>query len=240
MNTVNDAVIEKLQKILNLAQAGRGATQGEMEAAMARAKEIALKHNIELSSVTPNADNGKNKETITIDKHTLRVRSQTQQKYHRWIFAVLKECFGIRVITGGSTIWFVGESVDVLICTQLFPWLEDVFYSTYNKAANAGIVQRNAAGKNGIYSGLYLGLVAANKREEAKLTKEEMGCMALVLVKKEDLIKAKVEEEFPTLRTPKARSLEISGRGQAHGYTKGKSIRLNQTGSGSAAGQLKG
>jgi hypothetical protein len=54
---MNDAVVDKIRKCLNLAN-GKNATQGEMENAMAKAKEIALRHNIELASI--NLSEGRN------------------------------------------------------------------------------------------------------------------------------------------------------------------------------------
>lgn len=240
MNTQNEAVIEKLRKVLNLAN-GLNATQGEMEAAMARAKEIALRHNIDLARIELNKDNGKGTADLKIEKHTLKIRSKHEQKYHRWIYAVFQECFDIKVIrtSWGGTVYFIGETVDVMICTELFPWLENVFYRTYLKAKKEGRAMPCAADKNGVYWGLYRGIVEVNKREEQKLNKEEATCMALIVRRKEDLVQAKVEEEFPELEKARKSKLTTNAAAMSFGYNEGKKIRLNQTGAGQQQGQLK-
>src|SRR5688572_7353970 len=122
MTNVSEDIIEKLTKILRLAT-DKGATAGEVEAAMGKAKEIAIRHNLDLASIDLNTDTGRKTE-IKIDRADIKIRSKNEQKYHRPIYAVMMECFGVRVITlsfGG--VCFVGETVDVLICKQLFPWL---------------------------------------------------------------------------------------------------------------------
>jgi predicted DsbA family dithiol-disulfide isomerase len=53
---VDENVIEKLKKVLNLAN--RGGTQGEAEAAFRRAKEIAMRYNIDLASIEVGASAG--------------------------------------------------------------------------------------------------------------------------------------------------------------------------------------
>ncbi len=235
----HNEVIEKLQKVLNLAN-GLNATQGEMEAAMGRAKEIALRYNIDLASVELNKDNGKTGAGLKVEKHTLKIRSKHEQKYHRWIYNALQACFGVKVIrTHGGTVYFIGATVDVLICSQLFPWLEQVFYQTYWRAKKAGVVVSCAADKNGIYYGLYLGIVEVNSREEEKLTQTEKSCVALVLRRKEDLIKAKVKEEFPFLRKVKQSQFTTNTGAMDHGRQEGRKINLRQTGSGTPQGRLE-
>ncbi len=59
-------ILEKLKKILRLA-ANEAATPGEVEAAMARAKEIAMQHNIDLAMVDHTDPNTKAK-SIEVEK----------------------------------------------------------------------------------------------------------------------------------------------------------------------------
>lgn len=88
MNASND-VIEKLKKVLNLAT--RGATEGEMEAAWKRAKEIAMRYNIDLASVDVSDSKSTSKKKAEAGKFS--IRSKYEQPYHRWVNFVLEECF---------------------------------------------------------------------------------------------------------------------------------------------------
>lgn len=241
-SNVSDAILERIRKCLALAN-GKNATQGEMEAAMGKAKEMALRYGVELASI--NIAAGKDAGAgLTTDRKDTTLRSQREQRYHRFIYNVFQVVFGVRTIT--STKWvegqgrqavcyFVGESNDVAICLELFPWLEDVFYSTYYRAMKEGKVYSCAAHKNGIYFGLSQGIIAANKREEAKLDTQDSKTWALVRVSKEALVTKRVEEEFPDLRKAKQSRVQVNNQAYAIGHAKGKTVNLNQVGSNSNA-----
>jgi len=239
MNEVTDAVVDKIRKCLNLAH-GKNATPGEMAAAMGKAKEIAMRYNIEIASI--NLSEGKSAAaSMTTDKVGLHLRSKNEQLYHNPIYRVLRAVFGVRTIRigkGRGGIILVGESHDVAICKELFPWLEDVFYATYYKAKRAGQVISCAAHKNGIYVGLEHGIIEANKKEEAKLNKEEASCMALMVVDKTAMVDQRVEEEFPDLKEARNTTSQVAGFATQIGYNKGKSIKLNQLGGQTNHGQL--
>ena len=234
----NQEVLEKLKKILTLAN-DAGAQPGEVEAAMAKAKEIAMRHQIELASVDLHGTDEEKACGIEVQRVNVKFRSQRPQKYHRFICALFSKIFGVTTVQTWQQYVFIGEAVDVAICQALFPWLEDVFYSTYNKAANAGIITRCAASKNGIYSGLYRGILDANRREEAKLSTEDKSKWALVVVNKEALVQQRVAQEFPTLTKSRNRALSSDAVARMHGYQKGRQINLhNQVGGSNAAGRL--
>jgi len=237
---MNTAIIEKLKKILILAN-DKGAQPGEIEAAFGKAKEIAMRHGIDIAGIDISGkDEGKDgADTMTIERVDVATRSKNPQKYHRFICALLQEVFGVSVIRLWDCYVFIGEATDVAICRALFPWLEDVFYSTYYKAKLAGIVISCAADKNGIYSGLYNGMLSANRKAEAALNTEDRSKWAMVVRSKESLVKAKVEEEFPTLQQARRSRLSTNSRAWDHGYREGQKIRLNQVGtSGTGSRQL--
>jgi len=226
-NTPSDEILEKLAKILRLAN-NSAATPGEAEAAMGRAKALAMQHQIDLAMVNLTEKSSKGID-IKVQRTDVGIRSQKFQVYHKYIWWTLQDVFGVRVIRfGKSRFCFVGEATDVLVCCQLFPWLEDVFYSTYNEAAKRGVVQRNAAGKNGVYWGLQNGLVKANKQEEQKLDAKQQQCWGLVVRSKEQAIDAQMAVDFPKLKSTKARDLNMDWNGFRHGKEKGEKIKLDQ------------
>lgn len=227
--TTNDAIIERIRKCLALAN-GKNATQGEAEAAMGKAKEIAMRYNLDIASIA--LQEGKNPaDSLEIGKEELQIRSQREQPYHRYIYMVLREVFCVRTVRFyNGRLVFVGEKTEVVIAKALFPWLEEVFYQTYYTALKAGLVLSCAAHKNGIYLGLAHGIVAANKREEAKLQKQEQQVWALVVRGKEEKIEEALHNEFPDLQ--KGRSVQRSASAAAIqlGRAKGQNINLRQVG----------
>ena len=233
-----DEIVERIRKCLALAN-GRNATPGEMEAAMGKAKEIAMRYQIDIASIDMKAGKSAGA-SLNIDKTQLRVRSKNQQQYHRWIYGVLREVFGIRVITQGPLIYFIGEATDVTISKELFPWLEEVFWSTFMRGVKSGLLEQyRAADRNGCYCGLYQGIIRNNEREEEKLNTTDKACMALIVIDKTALIEKRVEQEFPEMRKSKKRSLQMSSRSHAHGYATGIKTTLRQSGAGATRGQLQ-
>lgn len=224
-----DEIVDRIRKCLALAN-GRNATPGEMEAAMGKAKEIAMRYNIEIASI--NMNEGKSAgSSLTIDKGAVKIRSKRPQQYHRWIYSTLMEVFSIRVITHGSSAYFIGEASDVAISQELFPWLEDVFWSTFYKAAKAGILEQyNSAHRNGCYQGLYIGIIRVNKREEEKLNEKDKQCWGLIVRDKSALIDQRVEEDYPDLEKAKSRGLKTDWNAYKHGVAKGQQVNLRQTG----------
>jgi hypothetical protein len=242
---MNNAVIEKLKKILALANC-KGAQPGEVEAAMAKAREIALQNEIELSSIDLNSEE-KTKDAFNVTSDaSLRTRSKFKQPYHRWIFSVLQTVFKVTVIEHShntyngvvvSRITLVGAEVDVAIAKEVFTYLEGIFPATFRRFITAGQLVERAAHMNGCYRGLYFGIVEANKKEEAKMT--QTGNWALVVRKKEDLVKAKVAEMFPNLKNSRNTKREMSAYAEGLGYEKGKAINLRQVQGAKASSSLR-
>lgn len=240
----NDNLLEKLKKILRLANC-QSATPGEAEAAMARASELARKHNIDLAMVNFQSDPTGSKLEMSVDRQQCGIRSKRFQMYHQNIWHVFQQLFGVEIISfrsGRDYIYFVGTSADIAVCQTLLPWLEDVFCSTYNQATSAGRLDRNRINQRSVYYGLQHGIVKANRlaeeRQKQTMSDQEKNCFALVLRKKEEVIAEKMKEFFPDLKYRKSKQVDVDERAYNHGLTKGSQIRLDQTGVGPKQSQL--
>jgi len=235
-NKVSDEVIEKIRKCLNLAH-GRGATQGEMEAALGKAKEIAMRYHLDIAGISMEDKSGKNKSAITTDKGSVKIRSKHFRPYHRYVCATLMEVFGIRVIRSWQSFVFIGETFDVAVCVALFPWLEEAFWDCYWQIRKSyGETEYVAGTANGAYMGFYNGILAANKRAEASLSTAEKQSWALVVVDKNALVEQRVKQEYPELGKSRKSSIRAFNDGAYHtGYAKGKQVNLRQVNGGSGA-----
>lgn len=236
---MNEEIIEKLQKIMALAN-GRGATQGEMEAAMARAKEIAMRHGIELASL-PAREEGKSRLAEEVKSHNpgLKTSTRYEHPYHNWVLVSLQNVFGVRFLfTRGRigshpylrNMWIVGTEADVALAVALFPWLENLFPKLFLKQARAGVLDKSFAAQNGFYTGLSRGISEANQREEAKLNPEDASKWALVVRSKADAIEELMKSLVPKNKNKKDKKdrKRYDGEAYAAGVQKGGEINLNQ------------
>lgn len=229
-------IIDKIRKCLNLAN-GLNATPGEMEAAMAKAKELAMRHSIELASI--NMEQGKSVsdgDTISKDS-TLRTRSKYQQPYHRWMIGALQEVFGVTIIksifheTNGvriTAIHVIGDATDVEITKVMFPYLEKIFPRILSAAVSKGSLRYSAADTNGCYRGLYEGIVTANKREVEKLNQTDKSLWGMVVFDRSKAIEKVVKEAFPGVMHHRSRAQKANMTAFAYGRAEGEKINLRQ------------
>ena len=237
--------MDKLRKILSLAN-GMNATQGEIENAMAKAKELAMRHSIDLADVDLDEGQGPAPIEIEVDKETT-TRSEYQQPYHSPVLHILKKVFGVHAIRnitscyGGTRvnhITLVGDPFDVAIAKVIFPWLEKLFPKSLSALVRRGQLTYCAADTNGYYNGLCHGIIKANAKEEAKLNPADSETWALVVRNKETAIAARVEEEFPNLKKGDGRKREFNHGAAAMGFIHGKRINLSQVGRGTEKSQI--
>jgi hypothetical protein len=238
----NQAIIEKLKKILILAN-NAGATEGEVASAMARAKEIAMRHAIDIGGI--DITNAKERKSILqTDKAESKIRSKHPQRYHRFICGVFKQVFGVESVqtwsraSDGPCYVFIGESTDVAICTALFPWLEEVFCKLpFKVIREKGFPESNGV-KNAVYQGLYYGIIESNKKAEAALSSDDKNKWAVVVRNKDVAVQARLHQEFPRLTQGRSSRLTTNSAAQQHGYEAGRKINLSQVGGGAARKQV--
>lgn len=236
-----------LKKVLSLAN--RGGTPAEAEAALVKAKEIAIRYNIDLASVDVSEEETKKGIQVEANKD-LKTRSKYRQPYHTCIARVLMECFDVHVIwqvtreqNGISVnhVTIIGEKMDVAICKELFPWLEKIFPKTLSKAVSAGLLTYSMADTNGCYHGLEEGIVAANKKAEQDLhlSASDTNKYAMVLRSKKDKVEELVETLYPNLKSRRTRSIKSNYGAFAYGQSEGHKIKLGQMGGGAPLKRTK-
>ena len=220
---MNNEIIEKLQKIMALATGG--ATQGEMEAAMGRAKELAMKHGIELASL-PAREQNRSRLALDIENNSgLKLSTRYEHPYHTWVLQTLEKAFGLKLILSRGRI-------------GSHPWLEGLFPKLYGKAVKEGRLPKNFAAANGFYYGLYQGILSNNKRQEDALTGSDKTNWALVVRSKEEQIAETVALAFPELKKAKASHKKYNGQAINHGVLQGSKIKLNQVHGAGSAGAI--
>lgn len=234
-----EEILAKISKCLNLAN-GKNATDGEIAAAMAAAKKIANAHNIELASVDWKAGD-KSKPGLEAEAKGVKFRSRKEQMYHKYIYYVLMDCYGLRILSSPYSLTFVGEKTDVAICQLIFPWLEDLFFQSHWKKLKLGLVRDNASDRRSVYLGFARGIIAVNLKTDKEESTGDQNKMAIVLRDKKTVIQNYIEQLFPDLKTRKDKSKsELNGHAYSLGMQEGKKINLSGLSAGKATGQLTG
>lgn len=228
--SVDSTVLQKLQKILSRADTSRGATEAEAQAAMAAAQRLAIQHNLDLAAVMASgpADAPAKLET---DKVEL-VAPNKHRPYSEPIAHVLQDCFDVSVIWVGrdARAVIIGEKTDVQLATYCWGWLQQTFPRLFRQYCDArGLPFLTGIPRRSYYVGLSRGIRESNQRQraEAKTDKATGQSFALVLVKKEELVQARVAEEFPMLRNMARRTRSMDHEAFAHGQLEGRKIKLN-------------
>lgn len=246
---INEEVIDKLSKILALAN-DPAATTGEMEAALGKAKELALRYGVSLASV-PTGRESKKGPALKVETNTSLVpKTRFKHAYHDPIFSVLIQVFGVRILltkhrehssthVSISNIYIIGEETDVALALVVYPWLERLFPRLFTTAIRDGeVADRNRPAQNGFFWGLARGLIAVNKREEQKLNKEDSACWALVVRSKTDLIDQYMKEQFPKMKEARNTRLDLDDEAAMYGRAVGEKINLRQTTAGETKGRI--
>lgn len=232
---IDPKIIEKLRKILAKTDTGRGATEEEVKTAMRKAQELAIAHNIDLSTVKVDGDI----EVGKIETTSTKVGTSTkyERPYHCEILNVLQECLGLRTILHSywtdqaqrviSAITFVGEKTDVALGTYCWAWLEQLFPKCWSEYRRAHGLEDRWVSSRSYYVGLRAGIINNNRRAVEELPPDAAHRYALVVVDKTALVNAYTEELFPKLKKNNAHQKHFDPYAYAAGKEKGATIRLS-------------
>lgn len=232
---MNEQIIERLKKILRLAD-NAAATPGEIDAAMGKAKEIAMQNNIDLALLDfsdPNAKAAK----IETDQVIVSTTTTREHAQHGWICSVIKNVFGVFIVTlrkamdGRPRYAFIGEKSDTAIAKEIFPWLESVFLKSYHAQIKACMIRHCAGDRNAFYHGMADGLIQVNRKTvKETLAKQHVdeNKYAMVLRNKDVAIKEAIVYYYPILKTAKARRTEYNDGVRGLGEQEGRKINLHQ------------
>ena len=227
---MNSDIIDKLKKILARTE-GNGATEAEMNTAMAMAQKLAVAHNIDLASIK--VDEGDEDPAIETDRADLRSNLYRKVKaHHNPIAVLLMECFQVKFIyldhRGGAAV--VGERVDVQLATYCYHWLDGLFpelYSKYVKKLGLPATPVDRVRRRSFFEGLSAGIRANNRRAVQALSASDANKYALVLVDKEKVVEARYKDEFPHARAAVQRARRFNEGAFLGGRAEGSKIKLN-------------
>lgn len=219
---INNNVIAKLRKLLALAT--NNTQKEEMESAMAKAMQIAIEHNIDLSSITEEAD----KKQLNVIMKSVDCGKRFSVS-HRFICWLLQDHFSVKAIYSGSRnqgriMILVGTETDVEMAMFVYNFLTSRFMSLwheYHRKMSCPVKHREA-----YIWGLRDGLHEKLNRLKQGLSPEQANPYAMVLRSKELAIRDAVEKAFPDLTSLKFKSKSVDASAYGKGKVDGEKINI--------------
>lgn len=231
---INSDIIAKLEKLLRLA-GNKGATQAEMETAMRKAQELAVEHNIDLSTI--DAHGNVKVGGIDVVQNSTKTKTEQERPYHFPVIQTLEECFGVKVILSThynhqsmriiDRITFVGERMDVQMALFCFGFLENLFPKCWLEYRKANNLQDKYPVSRSFYVGLSAGIRFVNKQVRETQTQDNFNRYQMVLVNKDALVKAKFNEFFPKQGSIGVKRNSHDKAAEVAGYVRGTQVKLN-------------
>jgi hypothetical protein len=137
MKEDNSKILEKIKKLLNVANPENNGSEGEMQAAFTLAQKLLKKHHLDMSQVME-LDQDNSSATGFLELTEVEAVKYVANAIPRWLELVIRS---VNTITetktlikrsprsgssyGSLCIVFVGESIDVLSASELFNFLKD-------------------------------------------------------------------------------------------------------------------
>jgi hypothetical protein len=224
-HAIPDSLIERIRKILALSNSN---VEGEREAALLKAQELATRHNIDLAQIEP----ARVEREEPIQKEEMACGKRLPVTQHL-VSRLLQTHFGVRVIYSGGryygrTLTLVGTKTDVEFARFVNGFLNTEFmvrWHEYKERNCAPVGERNSF-LFGASRGLDEKLTLAKRKAEldgfASVAPEKRDdtqkAYALMVVSKESRVDAAVDEMFPTLRSVRR---SYSGHHSANAYSSG-------------------
>ncbi len=212
MQEVNEQILEKIKKLLALSTSPN---PNEANAAIAKANELMLRHNISIGDIQTREMKDYTEEGIAYDY-------MIETKYVRRIITGF--FFVKAILIPRAKTWnILGTKENVAIATYMFHHIKHKFvaaWQDYKKAHDLPGLQ----GKTDFFVGLYHGLQDKLTAERDRLKKEE-GLIWLGDPKLNDFFK----QQYPETKNALSKA-RVSGDAHAQnaGYQAGRKMQLNQ------------
>ena len=228
MNTNKD-ILEKIRKLLRLADTSRGATESEAQLALAKAQELMTRHNID--SALLRMERGESGPGFTVDKGKVDL-PKTLNPADLMILSLLQAHFNVKTILmpngRGTPVDIIGAPADIDFAIYVFHYLRQTFFRCWNEFKRVHADPDKSSYYRGLRDGLNTALKEAKQRAEESYGNDERQTYGLVLVDQQAAIKHYVDEHYGKLRTRCGSRRKMHSGSYAAGESKGRTIQINR------------
>jgi hypothetical protein len=222
-------ILDKIRKLLRLADTSRGATENEAKVALAKAQELMTRHNID--SALLRMERGESGASFTVNKGNLDL-PKTLNPADLMILSLLQAHFNVKTILmpngRGTPVDIIGAPADIDFAIYAFNYLRQTFFRCWNEFKKVHPNPDRASYYRGLRDGLHAALKEAKERTEQTYAANERQAYGLVLVDQQAAITHYVEEHYGKLRKRSQSRRNLHSGSYAAGQTKGRTIQINR------------
>lgn len=227
--TTNKDILEKIRKLLRLADTSRGATESEAQLALAKAQELMTRHNID--SALLRMERGEAGSGFTVDKGKVDL-PKTLNPADLMILSLLQGHFNVKTILmpngRGTPVDIIGSPADIDFAIYVFQYLRQTFFRCWNEFKRVHANPDKASYYRGLRDGLNTALKEARQRAEESYGSGERQTYGLVLVDQQAAIKQYVDEHYGKLRKRSGARRKMHSGSYTAGESKGRTIQINR------------
>jgi hypothetical protein len=222
-------ILDKIRKLLRLADRSRGATENEAKVALAKAQELMTRHNID--SALLRMERGESGDSFAVDKGKVDL-PKTLNPADLMILSLLQQHFNVKTIlmpTGrGTPVDIIGAPADIDFAIFAFNFLRQTFFRCWNEFKTTRTNPDKASYYRGLRDGLNAELKAAKERAEQSYAADQRQAYGLVVVDQQAAITRYVEDHYGKLRNRAQRRRRVDSGSYFAGEQKGRTIRINR------------
>jgi hypothetical protein len=222
-------ILDKIRKLLRLADRSRGATENEAKVALAKAQELMTRHNID--SALLRMERGESGDSFAVDKGKVDL-PKTLNPADLMILSLLQQHFNVKTIlmpTGrGTPVDIIGAPADIDFAIYAFNFLRQTFFRCWNEFKTTRTNPDKASYYRGLRDGLNAELKAAKERAEQSYAADQRQAYGLVVVDQQAAITRYVEDHYGKLRNRAQRRRRVDSGSYFAGEQKGRTIRINR------------
>jgi len=238
-------VLDKIKKLLRVSE-GAGATQTEIEQALAAAQRLATRNNIDLAQVDATEEIGPQGEPIVGETHIPDRAGGGKCELalpacSKFIHIILQRYFSVEVVTVSERVVVVdhyatkkilrifGRESNVRIAVYVYGVLYHEFMRLWheNRRAHNTPMSSRMSFFYGVYTGLCSKLVEpAEMVKQVKLADTSVKCTALMIQSEADRVSAAVAMEHPRMKYIKHRIKDVDDIAYEKGTEAGKTVSI--------------
>lgn len=235
--SANSDILDKIQKLLRLADQSRGATEHEAKVALAKAEELMTRHKID-SAMLRMARGSEDIPGIAVKKEVIDL-PKTLNPADLLILSLLQQHFNVRVILmhnrSKTPVDIIGAWEDVQFATYVFHFLRQTFFRCWNEFKVTVTSPDRKSYYRGLHDGLRAAIIEGKRKAEDTASTEERSRYEIVLVDTKAAIERYVTEQYGQLKNRRSRNSRVDSESYRAGKAKGATIRINQAIAGGAA-----
>ena len=221
-------ILNKVRKLLRLADRSRGATENEAKVAMSKAQILMTRHNID--SALLRTETGE-KSGLDVTKGLYEL-PKSLNPADLLILSLLQSHFNVRIILMSghrkTPVDIIGAPGDVDFAIFALSFLRETFFRCWNEFKKTAWNPDRASYYRGLRDGLHTELSAAKAQAEESYDTDDRNTYALAVVDQNAAITRYVDEHYGKLRSRSQRRRRVDSESYFAGETKGREIRINR------------